>query len=192
MTEVRVGVTGHRILTDIDPLVAGVRQAVELVLRSWPGRTTTVVSALAEGADRIVVEELLRLPGARLIVVLPFDAPTYAKDFGCPGSPSRLHFRALLERAAEVDTLAPSASTEEAYARVGEAVLDRCDVLFALWDGEVEQGRGGTAEIVRRARTVGKPLVIIRAGNREPGTQTATTLGPHQGQVLSERLPTPA
>ncbi len=38
------------------------------------------------------------------------------------------------------------------------------------------------------AGAMGKPIVIVRAGNRIPGTRVATSLGEEQGRVLVERL----
>jgi len=67
-------------------------------------------------------------------------------------------------------------------------VVDNCDVLIAVWDGEGAQGQGGTGEIVARARSQGKPVVIVRAGNRKPGTLEPTTLGDEQGRVIVEGL----
>jgi hypothetical protein len=67
-------------------------------------------------------------------------------------------------------------------------VVDNCDVFVAVWDGEGAQGQGGTGEIVERARSQGKPVVIVRAGNRKPGTSEPTTLGDEQGRVILEGL----
>ena len=67
----------------------------------------------------------------------------------------------------------------------------QCDVLLAVWDGQEAQGLGGTGEIVARARGLGKPVVIVRAGNRLPGTEDPTTLGEEQGRVMLEGLPHP-
>ena len=92
------------------------------------------------------------------------------------------------QRAAEV-VVVPAAPTREAgYEQAGRYVLDHSDVLLAVWDGQGAQGQGGTGEIVARARQQGKPVVIVRAGNRKPGTQEPTTPGPEQGKVLVERL----
>jgi hypothetical protein len=153
-----------------------------------PEGRLVVLSALAEGADRILAEEVLRVPGTRLVAVLPFELTDYARDFGLAGSPSSIHFRALLERASETHVMPSVSLREDGYARAAESILDRSDVLFAVWDGNPELGQGGTAEIVRRARRVGKPLVIIRAGNRLPGTDIATSLGADQGRLQTERL----
>ncbi len=52
-------------------------------------------------------------------------------------------------------------SREAAYAGAGRAVLDRCDVLIALWDGLPARGLGGTAELVVEARARALPLLWI-------------------------------
>jgi hypothetical protein len=68
-------------------------------------------------------------------------------------------------------------------------VVDNCDVLIAVWDGEGAEGQGGTGEVVARARSQGKPVVIVRAGNSRPGTLEPTTLGTEQGAVIAEGFP---
>src|SRR5207249_4797996 len=149
--------TGHRILTDLDPVFRGVQAAVDAVRAAYPCRPLEVLSSLAEGTDRIVAEAVLRTPGARLVAVLPFDEAEYVRDFGPEGSPSRLHFDALLGRAAEVVRLPARATPDEGYEQAGHYVLDHCDALLAVWDGRLAQGRGGTGEIVARARALARP-----------------------------------
>jgi hypothetical protein len=39
----------------------------------------------------------------------------------------------------------------DAYRRVGHYVVDHCDLLIAIWDGQPARGRGGTADIVQYA-----------------------------------------
>lgn len=41
----------------------------------------TILSPLAEGADRLVVREVLKFPGAVLEVVLPLEKDDYVRDF---------------------------------------------------------------------------------------------------------------
>ncbi len=54
--------------------------------------------------------------------------------------------------------------------KVGHYVLDNCDVLIAIWDGEPSRGQGGTAEIVEKARAMGRKLYWIHI--KEPGIFT--------------------
>lgn len=185
----RVGVTGHRILTDLRPVVDSIDAALAHIRAAYSGRPLSVLSALAEGADRLVAEAVLRTPGGKLAAVIPFDLDDYASDFGPDGSPSRIHFGCLLKRAARVIQLPSRATRAEGYEQGGHHVVDHGDVLLAIWDGQGPQGQGGTAEIVARARAEGKPLIIICAGNRKPGTHEPTTLGEEQGKLVIEGLP---
>jgi hypothetical protein len=151
----RIGVTGHRRLDDEEALAGQVRRALERateLLRASPHTQVlfTVVSPLAEGADRLVAREVLRNEGADLEVPLPLPREEYVRDF--QSGESKREFEDLLSRAREVVELSPSESREEAYERVGRYVVDRCDVLIALWDGERARGQGGTATIVKYAR----------------------------------------
>src|SRR5947199_2784138 len=102
-----VGITGHRVVTDTAAIRRGIEEAVARIATAYPGRPLVVLSSLAEGADRMAAEALLRQPGSRLIAVMPFPRKQYAADFGADGSPSRIHFDALLARAAEVVEMPP-------------------------------------------------------------------------------------
>jgi hypothetical protein len=48
-------------------------------------------------------------------------------------------------------------------------MLDRADVVLALWDGEDSRGRGGTAEIVQHARAQGRRVVVIPVARPDVG-----------------------
>ena len=49
-----------------------------------------------------------------------------------------------------------------AYEAVGRAVLNQSDLLLAVWDGEPEQGRGGTGAVVEEALQRGIPVVWVK------------------------------
>ena len=68
---IRIGVTGHRVLTDVERIEDGIEAALRRIEHRFPGELLTVISALAEGADRLVAYHILERPGARLIVSLP-------------------------------------------------------------------------------------------------------------------------
>jgi hypothetical protein len=77
----RIGITGHRDITADHPgLVTEIANAVEYItqlLATDPDRVRsgdtvlTAVSSLAEGADRLVADEILKRAGSRLEIVLP-------------------------------------------------------------------------------------------------------------------------
>ena len=187
--ELRVGVTGHRFLAESDKLLDGLRQACEGIESSFPGANWLLVSPLAEGADRLVTGLLLER-GARLLAPLPLPIETYLEDF--PEPESRQEFLNLMARATEVVQLPPAATRDAAYLQVGRYILEHCDVLIALWDGQEAQGQGGTGEIVAEARQLGLPLAWVHCGNRKPGTLEPLSLGAEQGLVTFERFYDPA
>jgi hypothetical protein len=119
-----------------------------------------------------------------LFVPLPLPRDEYLLDFTSPAS--RTQFLRLLERAHEVIELPQIGSRPEAYEAAGRYVLDHCDVLIAIWDGRVGQGRGGTASLVERARRFAVPIAWVHAGNRRPGTDEPTSLGVDQGTLTVE------
>ena len=86
-------------------------------------------------------------------------------------------------------TLPLALTRDEAYAAVGRYVLDHCELLIAIWDGQGAQGQGGAGEIVAQAHQRGLPIAWVHAGNRRPGTQEPTTLGGEQGIVTLVRFP---
>jgi hypothetical protein len=161
-----VGVTGHRQLDDENALRARVRFALLMLTQREGGSTRhpdaiTVYSAIAEGADRLVADEVLKLPNSSLQVVLPFARADYENDFESPASKGE--FASLLQRATNVRELPAGDTREEGYENAGWAIVDACDVLIAIWDGKESRGRGGTAEIVEYARKRGKEVVWIGA-----------------------------
>lgn len=165
--DLRIGVTGHRWIPDDASARATIRATMEQLVAtcSRPAlRATTtgvtVVSALAEGADRIVAHVGLEL-GARLEVVLPLEADDYERDF--TSAASRAEFRDLCARAASVEVVTAPVSRDSGYGSAGRAMADRIDVLLAIHDGKPARGAGGTAEIVEYAQSLGIAVVELRA-----------------------------
>ncbi|HZL32354.1 MAG TPA: hypothetical protein VFC81_00080, partial [Verrucomicrobiae bacterium] len=184
--ELTIGVTGHRVLAEPDKVVAGVEAALARIAQAHPGKSLTMVSALAEGADRLAMAPAMKRGGTRLVAVLPMPKYDYLADF--ESTESKDEFLRLLGGADELIELAPRASREQAYAAAGDALLQRADVILAIWDGQGAQGHGGTAEVIAGARARSKPTAWIHAGNRKPGTMEPTSLGPEQGRVTFENL----
>lgn len=172
---IRVGVTGHRSLDDaallrktVDNIltekwIEAFDEDSQKLLRSSP-IAFTVVSPLAEGADRLVAEAVMNLPNSRLEVPLPLRYDDYIKDFVSPES--RHHFEELFLRAVVVSE--PSLPNEsilsrnDEYRQSGERVVEQSDFLIAIWNGQPSQGIGGTAEIVEYAQSKGKPVFTIK------------------------------
>jgi hypothetical protein len=182
-----IGITGHRFLSEVHQLAAGIDQALSRIDNRYPGEAWSVISSLAEGADRLVVERaLVHRASTRLVVALPIPVEDYQTDFS--SEESRREFQHWLARASETIRLPAAASRDEAYWAGGEYVLTHADVLIALWDGQGAQGKGGTGEMIASARQRGLPVAWVKCGNRKPGTNEGVNLGEEQGRVIFERL----
>ena len=181
-----IGVTGHRKLDHPRALQALVKKAIdsevqrlfsaEPLQKLEGAREDTVVyyvlSPLAEGADRVVARAVLEYDGARLDAILPLALKDYLEDFAT--EESRKEFRELLRqcdkpvflRARRIEEESRNAGEQAevrkaAYALAGRYVVDHCDVLFAVWDGEPSRERGGTAEIVQYALEENRPIIRV-------------------------------
>jgi hypothetical protein len=184
---ITIGITGHRFLVEVDKITTGIDQALDHIERSFGFSSLRMISALAEGADLLIAGQALARGNAALIVPLPLPENEYLTDFS--SETSKEEFHQLLTQAEEVLIMPPAPTREEAYAAVGSYILDHCDVLLAIWDGQDSLGVGGTGEIAAKARQIGLPLAWIQAGNRVPGTEEPTTLGDSQGRVIYENFP---
>ena len=155
MTTTRIGVTGHQRI----PAVARdvVRDGLDRFLETYRGRGAEVIalSCLAWGADQLFAEAMLRA-GHALEAVVPCRG--YEATFDERGLES---YRSLLERATSVVRLDYPEPSEDAFLAAGMRVVDDCDVLVALWDGQPAAGKGGTGDAVAYARSQGKRVVVI-------------------------------
>jgi hypothetical protein len=152
-----LGVTGHRSLRkgDEDAISAQLRALIALVRRQAPNSPIVLLTALAEGADRLVARVALG-ENVRLIAVLPLEQGNYERDF--ESSKSLDDFRGFLadprtERCIVAPRLDPHADSPGSardlqYLLAGLFVARNSDVLIALWDGAPSRGMGGSAEIV--------------------------------------------
>lgn len=170
---VRIGVTGHRKLANKE-LISGSVKRVLIRLDKMLSHTShkfIVVSALAEGADRLVASEVLDWSVAgeankpELEIVLPLPEEDYLQDFET--RESKHEFEALFDRAKSVKTIENVEPRTAAYEQAGRNVVENCDVLVAIWDGKPAAGRGGTAEIVEYAREVGRSIFWLNSENGE-------------------------
>ncbi|MDQ1412969.1 MAG: hypothetical protein QOE07_1557, partial [Acidimicrobiaceae bacterium] len=151
---VRIGVIGHRALDDVERMTVEVDVAVDDILRRVPcsaesrGLQPIAVSALAEGADRLVAERVLQRDRARLEVVLPMTVADYEQTFSDDGTSSVGRFEGLLAQAA-LTLIEPErveeggiAEPEREFLAAGERVAKLSDVVIAIWDGEDARGKG--------------------------------------------------
>ena len=155
-----VAVTGHRDLVEAEtPVIRSrVRDCLFALRYEYPSRIVVVMSALAEGADRLVAEEAIAL-GLPLSVVLPMPRAMYVQDFATEAS--RRRFDELCAAAHDLFELPLAPGNTELtveehgpgrarqYAQLGVFLCAHCHVLLALWDGKASDQLGGTSQVVQ-------------------------------------------
>ena len=171
-----IGVTGHRDLRPEDraKLEEKVKEIFLELRRDYPATPLILVSALAEGADRLAAEVALAPHmGVSLIAALPMPQDLYELDFESLAiletpmgalaveSSSRAEFRELLERAVASFELGVAhgntresiaeqgAKRDRQYELVGKFIAQNSQILIALWDGVESKRVGGTASVVQ-------------------------------------------
>jgi hypothetical protein len=167
---VTIGITGHRDLDNLEQISPGVEDAIRKILDSFPEDDLTIISPLAEGADRLVVWRAMENNDVHLIVPLPLEIDEYMQDFD--SLYSKAEFVTLLEQAAQVIELPAEKTRQASYQAAGLYVLEHSDVLIAVWDGAPAKGVGGTAEIVAEARKREMPLAWIQVTRKTTKSST--------------------
>jgi hypothetical protein len=126
----------------------------------------TLISALAEGADRLAARAALAA-GFALDVALPCASELYLATFA--DAASRGEFNSLLAEARARLVLPLAGDDEQAlaerlpasYEAAGLTMLALADILIAVWDGKPAEGRGGTGQIVEEAARRGAPIIVV-------------------------------
>jgi len=154
---IKIGVVGHRDLKieSISSYKKQVSNFLQYLLRKYDD--VTIYSALADGADRLVVEEGIKL-GIEYISILPMHTEIYEIDFN---NISIINFYALLNKSKSVLTLPiVNQNTIESirvygdkrdlqYEIAGHYISNNCNIMIALWDGKDTGLKGGTSEIIK-------------------------------------------
>ncbi|HRH59031.1 MAG TPA: hypothetical protein PL045_00565 [Chitinophagaceae bacterium] len=160
---VKIGVTGHRKLEDA---LYAESEIGKIIAAQIAGRNDVQIegySSLAAGADTIFAKKILEA-GGNLKIVLPFAKDEYEKDF----SKEEIKvFEELLEHDANPEVMSeiiPANKDERnaCYLAAGKTIVDKCDVMIAVWDGEKAEGKGGTGDIADYASAKGKKFIHIK------------------------------
>lgn len=148
----RFGVSGHQHLPD---------EATEFIERRLLAILSdqadlTGISSLAGGADQVFARNVVAL-GGHLEVVIP--SAGYEDCF--TAEPERAGFEELRHKAADVTVLPYPKPGVEAFLAAGLVVVERCQHLIAIWDGEPSRGLGGTADVINYARRRQRPVTVL-------------------------------
>ena len=178
-----IGVTGHR---NIDSSYPGLQSVIidelQWLRKKSEKKPVAIVSALAEGADRLVAQLAMIHLSAVLVAPLPFSRREYIKDFATATSLN--DFDQLLDHAFSWFALATdsevlSAGSEDRrrfYARAGAFMVESCHALMAIWDGLPARGFGGTAQVVEWAREKKVPSELKTRTGLLPGQFNCPTV----------------
>jgi hypothetical protein len=162
----KIGITGHQSLdkrlqtqgahhSEAEAWVWVEEKFVD-VLAGSAVEKTIVISSLAAGAD----QRLSRLAsdrGASLEVIVPAaDLITTFTNVA-----DRDEYESLLARAIEIIHLDFPEPSEAAYFAAGKQVVDRADMIIAVWDGRDAEGLGGTGDVVTYAHEQGLKILQL-------------------------------
>jgi hypothetical protein len=153
-----VGFSGHRQVADAARMATAIRTALESLRREAPGYWIGL-SSVAIGSDQMFVDQVLGL-GLSWHVILPLPRAEFQKDFNAD---EWANVERMLTHAEHTRVISENGAREDAYLDCGMETVNDADVLLAFWDGHAARGKGGTADVVDYARSLGKPVIIIDA-----------------------------
>ncbi len=153
-----IGAIGHRdlVANEVAALAERVRIFLQTLQQQYPDLRVTVLTSLADGADRLVadVASSLTMP---VIYVLPMPSDLYERDFDAASlgeyrqllTDSNVLTLPLLGDNTADDVTHPGPARDRQYAQLGCFIAAHCHILLALWDGDKEGPSGGTTAIIR-------------------------------------------
>ncbi|GCB57237.1 hypothetical protein HND25_27930 [Rhodococcus erythropolis] len=148
----RIGFTGHQGLTDRTTVRVGAE------INKFLSEHEKIVGfcSLAEGADQLFANALIE-HGGQLVAVIPCE--NYESTF--TDSHTLDKYRSYLSAAAKTIQLDYPEPNEDAFWGAGKKVVEQSNTIIAVWDGKNSKGLGGTGDVVKYARELGKRVNII-------------------------------
>lgn len=154
---IHIGIVGHRYLKGAETNSFVAQQCLAL-LQQFKSRYAEVValSAIAEGADTLFAEAALAL-GLPIDIVRPFEQ--YASDF--ESTCARARYESLRAAARSETRLGYPRRSDKAYLAAMKWVVERSDVLIAVWDGLPSTGVGGTGDAVEQVVFINRDWIHL-------------------------------
>lgn len=149
----KLAFTGHRPdkLGGYKSCPTHVRLQSLIALAIQETRATQVISGMALGVDQWAAREAVKL-GVPFVAAIPF----VGQEKVWPEQ-SQAEYKTLLDLASEIVVVSPGEYSRKKMQVRNEWMVDRCDVLVAVFDGS----KGGTANCVKYAEQVKKPVLRI-------------------------------
>lgn len=148
-----IAVTGHRdsMLEPGDGVWNEVHHVLEeLAVKHGGAEHLLMLNALAIGADSSVFDMACEL-GIPVMAVLPLPLTDYEKDFA--EGEERDGFYRRLAKCIHVWQPETALPRPKCYAALGAALVRHAHILLALWDGVEDDAPGGTADVMRMAKS---------------------------------------
>jgi hypothetical protein len=195
----RIGVTGHRGIHDPCQVRQQVTRAVqwladELDLAKVSQHSPIwlqVVTPLAAGGDQIAADAVrdLHVAGTTLVVPVPAEEDAYLASIRVDDEHAAEEFKRLRsEHGTRVVKLARATANDPGFRKVGQWVVDHCDVLVAMWDGQppppatAAGAPPGTAGVVSYALSHPReiPVIVVPVARSSKSGTPEPDLPPHQ------------
>jgi hypothetical protein len=152
----KIGIGGHQDLGGPETLAfltTSFRHLLEEI------RPTCVYSALAKGADQVLMQVALSL-GVPVEVVIPCQG--YENNY--VGDEKKEYWR-LYHAAHAHHPLTFPECRGRAYEAAGHWIVEQSDLIVLAWNGKPPSGRGGTADMAHYARYLGKSCLHLHTLN---------------------------
>jgi len=159
----KVGITGHQNIGS-DETVKWVTNILTAYINSIS--IESGITSLAIGADQLFAH-FLQHRNIPYTVIIPCD--NYEQTFS--DTASLQNYQALLDASFNDFHLPFHEPTEAAFYQAGKEIVDRSDMMIAIWDGQPAKGLGGTGDIVTYALANKRHIYHIN-----PVTQKVVTL----------------
>lgn len=148
---ITIGVSGHRDIPEEDISILKEKISLKIlnIQKRYAQAEIRIATGLASGADQIMTEIGLDM-GLAVIAALPMPYELYLDDFTANEKEkfinlySRCTYHIVCSQKYEV-------ARANYYANLADYLILNSQILFVLWDGNLDQPlKGGTADVVRR------------------------------------------
>jgi len=164
-----IGFTGHQKIAHPERWT-WVEEQFRQILRKVAKAGDRVTTSLARGGDQRI-SRLAIAEGLSIGVVVPCEG--YENAFA--DTDALAQYQELLGKSADVVVLEYQVPSEDAFLAAGKEIVDRSELVVALWNGRTAAGIGGTGDIVKYARGLGRLVIHV-----DPDSMQVQNLEPTQ------------
>ena len=176
-----IAITGHRFIEFSHPIIQAVNSVLSTIIEAHPDKEIELLNPLAEGADQLVAQESRNFINIHLVSVLPLPIDEYKETF--VSEEGKIALDSYVKTSKKVITLPRVAHPSKAYQQLGKFLVEKAEILIALWNGEKSNGFGGTGEVVELAQQFEKSVYWIYVDNLKKGVSNSFSKIMHPGEI---------